>query len=947
MKPFPTLLFLTALAILGFLLLPRLTVRWQPGVAAATLRVDYSWPGADPEAVEQQITAHLEGAFALVRGVEEIRSVSRQGSGYIYLALDETADADFLRFRVASQVRRLYPRLPVGAGYPRLAYTTPDEADFESPVLTYSLSGPADATTLYRYAADRLVPQLSLQEGLSRTEVTGGNRLHWRIALDPARIAVAGLSVGEVSTRLREHFARSGLGFVGEGGEVLYAYLEDAPTEIAELRAADWEALALVGGTGKVLRLGDVAEVSREPLPARSYYRINGETSVRLLVYATADANRLTLAENYRTRVLALNESLLPGYRLRLEDDATEYLREELRKTRQRTLLSMGILLVFVLLAYRSLRRLLVVVFALAVNLGLAFLLYWLLGVELNLYAFAGIAVSFGIMIDNVIIMLDALRRPGGSRVGPAIAGATLTTLASLSVIYLLSAELRAQLYELARVMTINLGTSVVVALLLVPALTPRPDKAEDADLPATGGYARVVATLVRFRKTVILLTVLAFGLPVWLLPNEVEGWELYNRTIGAPYYRDVLRPQVNRWLGGTFRLFSYYVYEGSGYRPAEETKLHVNAALPDGATVEQLNDVLLLVEDYLAGFGDRVDRYVTRINSGQYGAVEITFAANADAGFPYVLKNRLTAFATNFGGVKWSIYGVGQGFSNSGGGGSAGFRVEMRGYNQAGLDRHAGRLAELLLGHPRVQEVDTDANLNWWERDRAEYRLAFDREELARRELSVGRVYQALQWFDRSEQPDLYLPGGEPVAITTREPDRYDRWRLENWSVPVDTVGLAFPSVARLTKVNTPQALHKIDQQYLRQVEFEYLGSPEFGRRHLDACLDTLQAELPLGFTARYNSSRYELPAKELSYLMLLAVVLIFFICALLFESLGQALGIVLLIPVSCIGVFLTFYFFDVRLDQGGYTSFLLVAGLAVNGMILIVNEYNYLRRT
>lgn len=947
MKPFPTLLLLTALAVLGYLLLPRLSVRWQPGMVAATLRVDYSWPGAGPEAVEQQITAPLEGVFALVSGIEEIRSVSRQGGGYIRLQLDETADADFLRFRVASQVRRLYPELPVGSGYPRLSYTTPDDEQHESPVLTYALSGPVDATTLYRYASDRLVPQLSLQEGLARTEVSGGNRLHWRVALDPARISAAGLTVGEVRTRLREHFARSGLGFAVDGKAVLYVYRQDEATAALDLSLADWQDLPLVNRAGRLLRLGEIAEIYREPLPARTFYRINGETSIRLLVYATPDANRLRLADEYGTRVRALKESLLPGYRLRLEDDATEYLREELRKTRQRTLLSMGILLAFVLLAYRSLRRLVVVAFALAVNLGLAFLLYWLLGVELNLYAFAGIAVSFGIMIDNVIIMLDALRRPDGSRVGPAIAGATLTTLASLSVIFLLSAELRAQLYELARVMTINLSTSVVVALLLVPALSPRRSKPDPTRLPppTRNAYSRVVATLVRYRKTVIVGTIVAFGLPVWMLPGQVDDWPLYNRTLGSTYYQDVLRPHVNRWLGGSFRLFSYYVYGGSGYRPPEETKLFVNAALPDGATVGQLNEVMLLVEDYLSGFGGHIDRYTTRVNSGQYGALEISFP-DGNAAFPFRLKNELTAFATNFGGVKWNIYGVGQGFSNASGGGSAGFRVEMRGYNQAGLDSHAGRLAELLLRHPRVQEVDTNANLNWWERDRAEYRLDFDRRELARRELSIGDVRQALEWFDRSEGADLYLPGGEPVAITTQAADHYDRWRLENWSVPLDTTALAFSTVASLTKEDAPQALHKIDQQYLRLVEFEYLGSPEFGRRHLNTSLDTLRAELPLGFSVERNHYRPQLPAREMSYLMGLTVVLIFFICALLFESIGQALGIVLLIPVSCIGVFLTFYFFDVRLDQGGYTSFLLVAGLAVNGLILVLNEYNYLRR-
>ncbi|MFT4751517.1 MAG: multidrug efflux pump subunit AcrB [Bdellovibrionota bacterium] len=123
-------------------------------------------------------------------------------------------------------------------------------------------------------------------------------------------------------------------------------------------------------------------------------------------------------------------------------------------------------------------------------------------------------------------------------------------------------------------------------------------------------------------------------------------------------------------------------------------------------------------------------------------------------------------------------------------------------------------------------------------------------------------------------------------------------------------------------------------------------MGSPRFGNKHLTACLDTLRAGLPLGFTAERRSYSRDKQAKELTALMGLAVLLIFFICAVLFESLRQALNIVFLIPVSCIGIFITFYYFNVRLDQGGYTSFLLVTGLAVNGLILVVNEFNYLRK-
>jgi multidrug efflux pump subunit AcrB len=458
--------------------------------------------------------------------------------------------------------------------------------------------------------------------------------------------------------------------------------------------------------------------------------------------------------------------------------------------------------------------------------------------------------------------------------------------------------------------------------------------------------YSSLLSFLLNHKKKVLLATILAFGLPLWWLPNRVDDFPLYNQTIGSDFYRDQVRPHLNKYLGGSFRLFSYYVYEGGGYRAPEETRLYVGAALPDGATLEQLNDVVGQVEAYLGRFPDKIERFTAQVYSGQNARLEITFPNGGRGGFPYTLKNRLTAYAGNFGGVKWNIYGVGQGFSNDSGGRPVSFNVTLKGYNQAGLDEQSERLADLLLKHPRVQEVNTDANISWWEKDRYEYLLNVRAPDLARRGLSPSDLSASLAWFNRNDQPAFYLSGGDPVALTTEAPERYDRWRLENWSVPRDSTQFDFSTVASLEKRVAPQALHKENQQYLRLVAFEYLGSPRFGNKHLTACLDTLRAGLPLGFTAERRSYSRDREAKQLTALMGLAVLLIFFICAVLFESLRQAFNIILLIPISCIGIFITFYYFNVRLDQGGYTSFLLVTGLAVNGLILVVNEFNYLRK-
>ena len=104
---------------------------------------------------------------------------------------------------------------------------------------------------------------------------------------------------------------------------------------------------------------------------------------------------------------------------------------------------------------------------------------------------------------------------------------------------------------------------------------------------------------------------------------------------------------------------------------------------------------------------------------------------------------------------------------------------------------------------------------------------------------------------------------------------------------------------------------------------------------------------ELPLGYTIKDAPFQFGASTEETPYhLFLLIIGLIFFICTIHFESLRQAFVIILLIPISFIGIFLTFYVFDLNFDQGGYTSFILLSGLVVNGLILLMNDYNFYQK-
>ena len=644
------------------------------------------------------------------------------------------------------------------------------------------------------------------------------------------------------------------------------------------------------------------------------------------------------------------------GYALQLDDDVTRYIREELEKIQLRTTWSLAILLLFVILIYRDWRTLVTVILALIANLGLAFIAYYAVGIELHLYALAGITVSFGMVIDNTIIMMHHWQQRCNLGVMGALTAATLTTMAALLVVFWLPEAWQLNLRAFAEVMGINLLISLLVAWWMVPALLEvlggqtkigsRSFSRKKRALRSQKAYRKVLGFLLKKRWIPVSAMILLFGLPVFLLPNKITGWEWYNRSIGSDWYQEKAKPIVNRALGGTLRLFSWYTYESSGFRQAEETVLHIRARLQQGATLEQMDAICRQMEDYLSQYSDKIRLYATRVYSGENSSIQVFFKREYESVFPYQLKNRVIAHSTNLGGVKWQIYGVGQGFSNEGGSQLPSYRIAMYGYNKEALEQQAVLFASKLLVHPRIQTVDTDANVGWEEKDRFEFFVPLPPDAVTRQGLERSQLEEALFAFNRSTRSDFMHPDGKPVRIEQTGALPGDRWRLEKQAILSDTSALLLQQSVGMEKPKVDSSIHKNIQQYIRMVEYEYTGSARFGNQYTDECMSAMRREMPLGYTMERRS--YHWGREELKRYGLLAGVglLIAWICAITFESFRQAFAILILVPCSYVGIFLTFYWGDFSFDQGGYTSFLLLSGLVVNALILIINEYNHQRK-
>ncbi|MCD6332998.1 MAG: efflux RND transporter permease subunit [Bacteroidales bacterium] len=153
--------------------------------------------------------------------------------------------------------------------------------------------------------------------------------------------------------------------------------------------------------------------------------------------------------------------------------------------------------------------------------------------------------------------------------------------------------------------------------------------------------------------------------------------------------------------------------------------------------------------------------------------------------------------------------------------------------------------------------------------------------------------------------------------------------------------------NLGEMGKQEVNKTIVKEDQQYRLIVAYDFKGASKLAAMHRERVIDEVSAKLPVGFLVKESAYRYWQREKNRQFFLILLVIgIIYMICSILLESLLQPLAVVLIIPVSFVGVFLTFYLFDFSFDQGGFASFLLLSGIVVNASLYILNDYNNLRK-
>lgn len=914
---FSVLLIFAVLTVIGAAMLPSLNLQYLPRDKQQTMSISFYWQDASARVIESEVTSRIEGYISSIKGISSISSMSRKENGEIDITLKKKEDVDAVRFEISSAIRSLYDQLPDGVSYPELSVST-GGANVE-PILIYTVNADLPTNQIEQYINDHILKDLSIINGVSSVVLSGASPNYMEIAFSSDRMKAAGVSTGE----LYESISSFLLGTSVIGSAPAYnpdeepdIILRNAPVELSEITVANKE--------GRIIRLRDVASITLKEKQPESYYRINGLNTINLTVYPEESINTVKVCGMVEETMKRLENGFPESFSALKAYDVSTDISKEVGKLIKRTLMCVVILLAFIFLTTFSPRYTFLIGLTLLVNLIVACIFYVLLDIDIHIYSLAGISISLSIIIDNSIIMVSHYSYYRDRKVFLAILAALLTTIGSLAVIFFLPEEQKRILADFSTIIIINLSVSMMTALFFVPALLDYlPVKSESISFSVrrrrkivrfSQKYERFIFYTKKFNWAVILFFLLAFGGSFMLFRKSLDGF-------------------------------------ASMFRQPERPILYINSGMPEGCTVQQLNDIMVYMENFLAGF-DEIKLFRTSISSYESGNITVEFQDEViNTSFPAILKQQVIRKAIDYGGANWSVYGINdQNFSNYIGGSTyRNGNIIISGYNYDILYGYCEGLVARLSANPRVSDLSIEGPYNSYfssSEGSREYLISYDYDNLALYDISPVSAYSAL-----SERLFSQYVGNTAdengvrmdVRLISDDAENFDVWHLANEYLRIDSTDIRFAEIGSIESRNSGNNIFRKDQEYILCVRYNFIGSYKLEEKLMETEIERLNTEvLPIGFKASSPQYDWMQKAKNQWILLVLITVIIYMICAVLFESLLLPLAIISLIPVSFIGIFLAFRLTETTFDQGGFASMIMLAGIVVNAGIYIVNEYN-----
>ncbi|MBV9765939.1 MAG: multidrug efflux RND transporter permease subunit, partial [Acidobacteriaceae bacterium] len=477
LRPVATSLLMAGILIAGGIAYKQLPVSALPEVDYPTIQCLTFYPGASPEVMASSVTAPLERTFGQVPGLKQMTSTSSFGSSIITLQFDLDLNIDIAEQQVQASINAAGTYLPPDLPNPPI-YSKVNPAD--APILTLALTSKTVPLTKIEDLADTTLSQkISQLPGVGLVSITGGQKPSIRIRVNPAALAAYGLSLEDVRTALNQ----SNLNQAKGNFDGLYqAYTIGANDQI--LTSGGYKSVIIAYKNGAPVRLEDVADVADGPEDTRQAAWMNMTPAVIVNIQRQPGANIITVVDRIKALLPQLKVSMPSAVDVAVLTDRTTTIRASVRDVQFSLMLTVALVVMVIFLFLRNLSATVIPSVAVPLSIVGTFGVMYLLGYSLNNLTLMALTISTGFVVDDAIVMIENISRyleegdsplqaalKGSEQIGFTIVSLTVSLIAVLIPLLFMGDIVGRLFREFAITLAITILVSAVVSLTLTPMM--------------------------------------------------------------------------------------------------------------------------------------------------------------------------------------------------------------------------------------------------------------------------------------------------------------------------------------------------------------------------------------------------------------------------------------------------------------------------------------------
>ena len=911
--------------IMGFTSLP---LALLPDIELPMAVVYTTYSNAGPQEVENMVTKTIESACASVSGMDEIQSLSSEGSSMVMVTFADGTDMDEAMVDLRDRIDRVKGFLPEDADAPMTMTIDVDAM----PVVTVGLKG-ADLAELQAIAEDDIQPALERIDGVASVDIAGGYENEIAIDTDADRLAGYGLSVSYIAQMLAAENIALPAGEVQSGDQSFSVRTDGEYSSVSDI------ANTLIPlPTGGTVRLSEVANVYVAPKEQTAIAKIGGEPCITISVNKQSDTNTLQVAERAKD---ALDEvtALQPTLDWSLLMDQSDMINMTVDSVVQNIVFGVLLAAIVLFVFLRDLGATAVISVSMPICIISVFLIMQVFDITMNMMSLGGIAMGVGMIVDNSIVVLENIfhyRSDGCDRfvscvegtkeVALSISASTLTTVAVFLPIGLSGGLSGMMFREFCITICSLLLASLLIALTLVPvlcyALLDRggkhrmrmPDTGHDiADRPLMRKYKELLAHFITHRKKAIIIS--GAMIVAFLGSIAIAGVELM--------------PQMDESMVAI------------GVEMPVGSDLEDVSAMADRAVDIALEQVPEIESIYYSTGGASMSTTSTA-NSASI-TVNLVDKSDRDRTSQQVADD-LRPYMQDLAGAEISVEASGTMDMSSMTGDA--ISVTLRGDDYDKLSQTAEQLAGQLAALPGAIEVSSSAS-----EQVPEVEITLNRANASRFGLTAATIGQAVRGELSGQTATQLKVNGEEITVTVRGDSRAETSidALKSVMIPTQTGGsVPLSLVANVETVLAPQSINRLNQSRTVTITggaADTVSTAEMSQA-VQGVLDTF--ELPDGITYETGGEMEEMinTFTQLAYALIVALGLVYFVLASQFESFVMPVIIMTILPIGLLGSLFTLPLTGNKISMVAFIGVIMLAGTVVNSSIVLIDYMNIRRK-